>query len=358
MASSLIKSLKGNKLFDAMNTASEGTVNDITTYIDSGSYVFNLVLSGDMFQGYIGNKITALAGDSGTGKTLAALAAANALLASDKTAQVIYLDTESATDAEQIAALVCDPTRIEHQLVNQIEKLSEMLLYIAKTQKEIPAKDRQQILLIIDSLGNLTTSKEMTDLTEGNDKVDMTKAKKLAAMFRSAAVPLTEAGICTIFTNHVYDTQELYSQKIMKGGKALVYLDSTIIEFSKRKDKDGTEVIGNIIRCSAKKARKAKENAVVSMYISYKNGLNRYWGLLELAEEVGFVKRVGNRYEFPDGQKLFLKEIIKSPKTCWTDAHLKVLNEKVKRKFNYGNSDDEADLSGGDDTGDETVELQ
>ena len=343
--SSLIKALKQNKLFDMMNAASDGTVNDISTYIDSGSYVFNLVLSGDMFKGYIGNKITALAGDSGTGKTFAALAAANALLSSDPNAIVIYLDTESAIDREQISSLVCDPSRVFHELVNQIEELSQKLLEIAKAQKELPKKEQHQVLLIIDSLGNLTTSKEMTDLTEGNDKVDMTKAKKLAAMFRSATVPLTEAGICTIFTNHVYDTQEMYSQKVMKGGKALVYLASTIIEFSKRKDKDGTEVVGNIIRCMARKARKAKENATVSMYISYKNGLNRYYGLLELAEEVGFVKRVGNRYEFPDGQKLFLKEILKDPKNCWTEEHLKLLNEKVKSKFNYGNSDDESDMS-------------
>lgn len=344
MASPLVKALKDNKLFEMMNTASEGTVNDISNYIDSGSYVFNLALSGDMFKGYIGNKITALAGDSGTGKTFAALAAANSLLKSDPDAVVIYLDTESATDKEQISSLVCDPSRVQHELVNNIEKLSEMILFICKTQKELPKKEQHQVLLIIDSLGNLSTSKELTDLSEGNDKVDMTKAKKLAALFRSATVPLTEAGICTIFTNHVYDTQELYSQKIMKGGKALVYLASTIIEFSKRKDKDGTQVVGNIIRCMARKARKAKENASVSMYISYKTGLNRYYGLLELGEEVGMIKRVGNRYEFPDGQKLFLKEILKDPKSCWTEDHLKMLNEKVKPMFNYGNSDDEADM--------------
>lgn len=351
MGSALIKALKGNELFNMLNAASEGTINDIKKYIDSGSFVFNLVLSGDMFQGYIGNKITALSGDSGTGKTLAALAAANALLASDPNAIVIYADTEGATDKQQIEALVCDPSRFYHQLVNHIEKLSEMLLDIAKNQKELPVKERHQVLVIIDSLGNLTTSKEMTDLTEGNDKVDMTKAKKLAAMFRAATVPLTEAGICTIFTNHVYDTQEMFSQKIMKGGKALVYLASTIIQFSKRKDKDASGVIGNIIRCSAVKARKAKENAFVSMYISYKNGLNRYYGLLELAESVDMVKRVGNRYEFPDGQKLFLKDILKEPKKCWTDAHLKMLNEKIKPKFNYGNSDDDTDFSGSEEDG-------
>lgn len=347
MASSLIKSLKGNELFKTLNAASDGTINDIKNYIDSGSYVFNLVLSGDMFKGYIGNKITALSGDSGTGKTFAALAAANALLASDKNAQVIYLDTEGATDKEQIEALVCDPSRFQHQLVNQIEDLSEMILCIAKTQKELPKKEQHQVLLVIDSLGNLTTSKEMNDLTEGNDKVDMTKAKKLAAMFRAATVPLTEAEICTIFTNHVYDTQEMYSQKIMKGGKALVYLASTIIEFSKRKDKDGTEVIGNIIGILAKKARKAKENAKVHTYISYKNGMNRYYGLLELAEMVSFVKRVGNRYEFPNGEKLFLKDILAKPESCWTQDVLESLNEKVKHKFNYGNSDDQSGMEAG-----------
>lgn len=345
----LIQTLKSNKLF-SLRTVEEGTVNDVKRYYDSGSYVINLILSGDMFKGYMSNKITALSGDSGTGKTFLALAAAKSLLESDKNAAVIFLDTEGATDKDQILGLGIDGTRIEHELVNNIETLSEMLLTIATEQKALPEKDRSPLMVIIDSLGNLSTNKEMTDLSSGNDKVDMTKAKKVTAMFRAATVPLTEAGICTIFTNHVYDTQEMFSQKVMKGGKGLVYLASTILEFSKRKDKEGTEVVGNIIHAKARKARKAKENAIVDSYISYKTGLNRYFGLIELAEGSGLVKRVGNRYEFPDGQKLFLKEIIKNPETCYTKEFLVALNDAVRSKFNYG--------SGADDLVDDTEDEE
>ncbi len=340
MASKLSKALKDSKLF-SLQTVDEGTINDVNQYHDSGSYVVNLILSGDLFRGYIGNKITALSGDSGTGKTFLALAAAKNFLENNKKGEVYYFDTEAATDAEQITNLGIDTSRIYHEAVQNIEDLSQMLLTIANAQMELEEKERVPLMVIIDSIGNLTTSKEMTDLTEGNDKVDMTKAKKLTAMFRAVTIPLTKAGICTIFTNHVYDTQEMYSQKIMKGGKSVVYLATTILEFSKSKDKDGTEVIGNIIRAKAVKARKAKENAIVRTYISYKNGLNRYFGLLELSEESGLVKRVGNRYEFPDGQKLSMKDILKNPETVYTKDFLVKLNEAVRGKFNYGDSMDE-----------------
>lgn len=335
----LIKSLKGNKLFN-LRTVSDGTINDTKVYLDSGSYVLNLVLSGDMFRGYIGNKLTALYSDSGVGKTFLCLAAARELLKKDKNAAVIYLDTESATDEEQIKNIVGEEycSRVEHQGVRFIEDLSRLLLTIAEEQKAIPEKQREQILIIIDSIGNLSTSKEVTDLTEGNDKVDMTKAKKLTAMFRAVTIPLAEAGIGVLFTNHAYDTQDLYSQKIMKGGKSVVYLASTILELSKKKDKDGTEVVGNIVRATAKKSRKSKENAIVSTYISYKTGLNKYFGLLELAESAGLVKRVGNKYEFPDGQKLWLKDVLRNPEKCWTQSLLEDINVAVKHMFNYGSS--------------------
>lgn len=339
MASKLIKSLKGNKLF-SLKTVEEGTINDVKVYHDSGSYVLNLVLSGDMFGGYTGNRITAIAGDSGTGKTFLVLAAAKEFLNNNKKGTVIYFDTEGATDAEQISGLGIDTSRFEHQGVRFIEEISRMLLIIAEEQKALSEKERQAepLLIIIDSIGNISTSKEVNDLSEGNDKVDMTKAKKLNAMFRAVSVPLTEAGLCTIFTNHVYDTQDMYSQKVMKGGSGLMFLASTILFLAKKKDKEGTEVVGNIIRALAKKARKAKMDAVVNTYISYKTGLNKHFGLLELAETVGIVKRVGNRYEFPDGEKYYLKDVLKNPDSIWTKSILQDLNEKVKPMFNYGSS--------------------
>lgn len=268
--------------------------------------------------------------------TAYALSAAREFLNNNKKGSIIYFDTEGATDEEQIKNFGIDATRIEHQPIRFIEELSQMLLTIAEEQIELSTKDREPLMLIIDSIGNLSTSKEVADLSSGNDKVDMTKAKKLTAMFRAVTVLLTKAEICTIFTNHVYDTQDLFAKKVMKGGKSIVYCASTIIQLSKKKDKEGTEVVGNIIKASAVKARKAKENAAVNTYISYKNGVIKHFGLVELAESVNLIKRVGNKYEFPSGQKLFLKDIFKNPEAVFTKEFLIELNTLVKSKFNYG----------------------
>jgi hypothetical protein len=123
----------------------------------------------------------------------------------------------------------------------------------------------------------------------------------------------------------------------MSGGSGLKYTVSTIVYLSKKKDKDGTAVVGNIIKAKLHKSRLTKENSEVEVQLSYSDGLNRYYGLLDLAEKYGIIKKVSTRYELPDGRKVFGKEINKNPEQYFTDDILHQLDIAAQTEFTYGN---------------------
>jgi hypothetical protein len=165
----------------------------------------------------------------------------------------------------------------------------------------------------------------------------MTKARIVKGAFRVLTLKLAKAGIPLLVTNHTYkQVGAMFPQDIMGGGSGLQYAASNIVFLSKKKEKDGTDVIGNIIHCKNFKSRLAKENKKVDVLLSYDEGLNRYYGLLELAEKYGIFKKVSTRYELPDGSKLYAKQILKDPEKYFTDDIMNGLDEAAKKEFSYG----------------------
>ena len=148
---------------------------------------------------------------------------------------------------------------------------------------------------------------------------------------------LGQAKIPMIVTNHTYDVIGSYvPTKEMGGGSGLKYAASTIIYLSKSKEKDGTEVVGNIIKAKTAKSRLSKENKDVKIRLYYdERGLDRYYGLLELGEAGGLWKNVAGRYEF-DGKKVYAKAILKDPETYFTPEVMEKLDQIAKREFSYG----------------------
>ena len=122
------------------------------------------------------------------------------------------------------------------------------------------------------------------------------------------------------------------------------YAASTIAMLSKRKEKVDNEVIGNVIKVKMYKSRLSKENAQVECLLTYDKGLDRYYGLLDLAEKYGIIKKVSTRYEMPDGSKVFGKNILEDPKKYYTDEVLKAIDEAAKKEFSYGASGPEESL--------------
>jgi RecA/RadA recombinase len=315
--------------------------NDITSFIDTGSYAFNALLSGSIYGGMPGNKITAIAGEAATGKTFFALGICKHFLDKNKDAGVIYFESESAISKEMIQSRGVDGTRMVVVPVSTVQEFRNQSIKILDKYIEQPEKDRKPIIFVLDSLGMLSTTKEMEDTAAGKETRDMTRSQIVKSTFRVLTLKLGKANVPMIMTNHTYDViGSMFPQKEMGGGSGLKYAASSIIYLSKRKEKEGTEVIGNIIHCKNYKSRLTKENALVDVKLTYKHGLDKYYGLLELGEEAGIFKKVSTRFEMPDGTKVFGKTINDDPEKYFTKEVLNKIDEHAKRKFSYGTEEE------------------
>ena len=310
---------------------------DVNSYIDTGSYIFNGLLSGSLHGGLPSNKITALAGESATGKTYFAMGIVKTFLDADPEAGVIYFESESAITKELIVSRGIDADRMVIFPVATVQEFRHAVLRILDSYLEQNEADRKPLFLCLDSLGMLSTTKEMEDTSQGKETRDMSRAQILKAAFRVMTLKLGRAKVPMLVTNHTYDViGSMFPQKEMGGGSGLKYAASTIVYLSKKKEKDGTEVIGNIIHCKNHKSRLTVENKIVDVRLTYDKGLDRYYGLLELAEKYGLFKKVSTRYELPDGSKQFGKTIMNDPKTYFTEEIMVQLEDAAEKEFKYG----------------------
>jgi RecA/RadA recombinase len=315
---------------------------DVDGYIDTGSYVLNALVSGSIFGGIPNNKITAFAGESATGKTFFVLGAVQQFLNDHPDGGVIYFESESALTKSMISERGIDTKRIAMVPVATIEEFGTQAVKTLDKYLEQHESERQPILIVLDSLGMLSTVKEMTDTESGSDKRDMTRAPKIRGIFRTLTLKLGRAKVPMLITNHTYAVIGSYvPMKEMSGGSGLKYAASNILFLSKKKEKDGNEIVGNIIKVANHKSRLTKENKKVDVLLTYDEGLNRYYGLLELAEEAGIFKKVSTRYELPDGSKQFGKSINSSPEKYFTEEVLQEIEKHVGKTFLYGKPSEE-----------------
>ena len=314
-------------------------IDESETYVDTGSYIFNGLVSGSIFGGVSGNKITAIAGESSTGKTFFSLAVVKNFLDSNPTGMCIYFDTEAAVNKSLLSDRGLDLDRLVVMNVVTVEEFRSKALRTVDRYLKDPVEDRQPLMFVLDSLGMLSTEKEITDALNDKQVRDMTKSQLIKGAFRMLTLKLGQANIPMIVTNHTYDVIGAYvPTKEMGGGSGLKYAASTIIYLSKKKEKDGTEVIGNLIKAKTHKSRLSKENKDVTVRLYYdERGLDRYYGLLELGEIGGLWKNVAGRYEI-DGKKVYAKAIYKDPESYFTEEVMEKLDQIAQKEFSYGES--------------------
>ena len=306
-------------------------------FIDTGSYIFNGLVSGSIYGGVSSNKITAIAGESSTGKTFFSLAVVKNFLDSNPDGYCLYFDTEAAVNKPLLESRGFDLNRLVVVNVVTIEEFRSKALRAVDIYLKTPIENRKQCMFVLDSLGMLSTEKEIRDALDDKQVRDMTKSQLVKGAFRMLTLKLGQANIPLIVTNHTYDVIGSYvPTKEMGGGSGLKYAASTIIYLSKKKEKDGKEIIGNIIKAKTHKSRLSKENQQVDIRLYYdERGLDRYYGLLELGEIGGLWKNVAGRYEI-NGKKIYAKQILANPEEYFTDDVMEKLDEVAKVQFSYG----------------------
>lgn len=323
--------------------------------IDTGCYMLNALISGSIYGGLYNNKRIQFAGESSTGKTFFALSIVKGFLDEDPRNSVFYYDTETAVTVEMMAARGIDVERVAIVEKNTIEEFRTHALKVVTAVLAIPEKTRPRMLFVLDSLGNLSSKKELGDIVEGNDTRDMTKSQLLKGTFRSLSISMAKAKIPLIINNHTYAVIGSYvPTKKESGGSGARFISDIILFISKKVDKELKESGGgNIIVVKVDKSRFTREKSSVELRLSFQTGLDKYYGLLDIAKEAGIIKKVGNRYELPDGSKFFEKEINKNPEKVFTKTLLDQIDELCKKKFLYGTKEDSLDY---EDEGIEDVE--
>lgn len=310
--------------------------------VDTGSYILNAALSGSLYGGIPNNKITAFAGESATGKTFFVLSCVKSFLTNNPTGGVVYYDTEAAVTKEMMESRGIDTKRVIIAEPDTIQKFRHHALKIIESYDKSDTATRPPMMMVLDSLGLMSTTKELEDTNEGKETRDMTKAQVIKATFRVLTLKLAKVKIPMIVTNHVYELVGSYiPTKEMGGGTGLKYAASTIAYLSKKKERDGTEIIGNIVKCKMHKSRISKENKDVEVLLHYEKGLDRYYGLLPLAEKYNIIKKVSTRYEMPDGTKVFGKSINNDPEKYYTKDIMDKLEVAARKEFLYGAEVDE-----------------
>ena len=313
---------------------------DVDSFIDTGSFIFNGLLSGSIYGGLPSNKITAIAGESATGKTFFVMGMCKNFLDANPEAGVIYFESESAITKQMVVDRGIDPERMVMFPVTTVQEFRTQSIRVLDKYLAQNEADRKPIMLCLDSLGMLSTTKEVEDTEAGKETRDMTRAQIIKAAFRVLTLKLGRAKVPMVITNHTYDVVgSMFPTKEMGGGSGLKYAASSIIYLSKKKEKDGTEVIGNIVHCKNHKSRITVENKMVDVRLTYDKGLDKYYGLLDLALKYDIFKSVSTRIELPDGTKQYAKTINNDPEKYYTVDIMKQLDECATKEFRYGNLD-------------------
>ena len=269
-----------SKISEYGETLDKSTISEIDHYIPTGNYHLNACLTGSLFGGYPNNRAVALAGPSGTGKTYLIL---NAIKQAQKQGySIVFYDSENAVDKSLVEKFGIDPKTFRYEPCNTVQEFRSSVTAITDVLIEQKKKGitLPKIMVVLDSAGNLATQKEIDDAKTGSSKADMTRAKLLKSTFR---IIMTQFGICKIpflFTNHTYQTQDLFSRQVGGGGTGPEYAASIILFLGKAKLKEGIEQTGIIVTAKPNKNRFAKPTNI-KFHISFNKGMNPYVGLEE-----------------------------------------------------------------------------
>jgi RecA/RadA recombinase len=248
----------------------------------------NVALSGSI-DGGLASGLTVLAGPSKHFKTSFALLMASAYLKKHKDAVLLFYDSEFGSPQSYFEAFDVDTSRVLHTPVTNIEELKFDLVH---QLNEIERKEK--VIVVIDSVGNIASKKEVEDAENMKSVADMTRAKALKGLFRMITPMLTLKDVPLLAINHTYMEQGLFPKQIVSGGTGVMYSADNVWIIGRRQDKVGTEVVGYDFVVNVEKSRFVKEKSKIPISVSWEGGIEKWSGLTEVALETGYVIKPKN----------------------------------------------------------------
>lgn len=341
------------------SVAKDGIIHDNEKFINTGSFLLNAQLSGDIYKGFSCNRIVAFAGAESTYKSYMLLGIIKKYLEENEENVVWFFGSEGAITQKELISRGIDVSRVLYIPVKSIEEFKIQSLRLVREHEKTPSDERPYPFMCLDSLGMLPSIKEIEDAEAGEIKTDLTRAREIKSTFRILTPALAILNIPMIIINHTYSTMDKYNPQEMGGGSGLKFAASVIVYFSKSvvKDEDTKEIRGGIVSSRLIKSRRTKERTKIQFPVYVDTGLDEYGGLFDFCYEKGLIKKEGTKYYWynDNKNKMFRKDILAKPEEFFTKKILDDFNVFCNNYFSVGASTPNLSDESLDDLSDEDI---
>ena len=291
---SLLEKLRKNSKIESTDILSESKFFSKKDFISTPVPMINVALSGKPFTGGLTSGLTVLAGPSKHFKTSFALLIASSYLKKHKDAVILFYDSEFGSPQSYFESFGIDTSRVLHTPIKNIEELK---FDIIGQLEGINRGDK--VIVIIDSIGNVASKKELEDAINEKSVADMSRAKALKGLFRMVTPYLSMKDISLLAINHIYMEQGLYPKAIVSGGTGIYYSADNIWIIGRQQEKEGTEIMGYNFIINVEKSRFVKEKSRIPVCVTWEGGISRWGGLLDVAQELGYVIKPSQGWYVP-----------------------------------------------------------
>jgi RecA/RadA recombinase len=302
--------------------------------------MINVALSGKL-DGGLAPGLTVFAGPSKHFKTAFGLMLAKAYMDKYEDAIVLFYDSEFGSPQSYFDSFGIDTSRVLHTPITDIEQLKH------DSMQQLNNIERgDHVMIIVDSVGNLASKKEVDDALEGKSVADMTRAKQLKSLFRMVTPHLNIKDIPMIVVNHTYKEQGLFPKDVVSGGTGIYYSADNIFIIGRQQEKDGQELVGYNFIINVEKSRYVREKSKIPVEVTFEGGISRWSGLLDTAQAGGFVVKPSNGWYSLRGEekKYRLKDTYS--KEFWLPVLAdKEFREYIESQYKVSNSNLNDDLS-------------
>jgi RecA/RadA recombinase len=285
---SLLDKLKKNSTIKDTSLLSESKFFTKKDMVSTSVPAINIALSGKL-DGGLTPGLTMWAGPSKHFKTAFSLLMAKSYLEKYPDAVMLFYDSEFGTPISYFQSFNIDMNRVIHTPITDVEQLK---FDIMSQLDNIDRGDR--VIILVDSIGNLASKKEVEDAREGKSAADMSRAKQLKSLFRMVTPHLTIKDIPMVCVNHTYQTLEIYSKAVVGGGTGSYYSADNIFIIGRQQEKDGKETVGYNFIINVEKSRYVREKSKIPIEVTFEGGISKWSGLLDIAVDTGHVIKPSN----------------------------------------------------------------